>query len=100
GLNAAVAVAVSSDGQNVYTVGQTDSAIGVFQRNTMTGQLTFLEAQQDGVGGVDGVGGARAVVVSPDGNNVYAAGAGDNAVAVFGRNTMTGGLTFTSLQRE
>ena len=35
------------------------------------------------MGGVDGLDGAEWVTVSPDGSRFYAAGTGDNAVAVF-----------------
>jgi DNA-binding beta-propeller fold protein YncE len=62
-------------------------------------QLTFVEFQQDGVDGVDGLGVAAGVDISPDGKHVYVTGAGDDAVAVFSRNTATGALTFVSFSR-
>jgi hypothetical protein len=49
---------------------------------------------------VDGLGGVRAVVVSADGNHLYAAGRSDSAVAVFSRNTDTGQLTFVEIQKD
>ena len=57
--------------------------MAVFSRNSTTGALTFVEVQKDGVGGVDGLNGARSVTVSPDGSHLYAAGLLDHAVAVF-----------------
>jgi DNA-binding beta-propeller fold protein YncE len=42
-----------------------------------------LDAVQDGVGGVEGLGGARALAVSPDGGTVYVCSVTDNAVAAF-----------------
>jgi 6-phosphogluconolactonase (cycloisomerase 2 family) len=56
--------------------------------------LTFVERQVDGEGPIDGLNGARAVVVSPQGTQVYVAGFGDDAVAVFTRDVATGRLTF------
>ena len=94
GLNGAHQAAVSPDGSHVYVAGYTDDAIAVFSRNSITGILTFVEVQLDGVGGVDGLNNARSVVVSPDGNHVYAASATDDAIAVFTRNTTTGALTY------
>src|SRR5207247_11064412 len=100
GLDGAEGVAVSPDGQNVYTAGDGDSAVGVFRRDPMTGRVTFVEAKRDGVDGVDGLLGAYGVTVSPDGNSVYVAGAGEDAVAAFQRDAMTGALTFVGWQRE
>ena len=87
-------VAVSPDGASVYTASTTDDAVAVFQRNTTTGKLLWLEVQKEGVSGVNGLDFARAVVVSPDGHNVYAAGQKAGSVVVFKRNGLTGTLTY------
>ncbi len=100
GLTYARAVAVSPDGRNVYVAGQSDNAVVVFMRNTTTGGLTYVEAEIDGLGGVDGLTSAVAVAVSPDGRFVYAAGLNDNAVAVFRRSAATGALTFIEVLKE
>ena len=50
--------------------------------------------QKDGTDGVDGLGGARTVAVSPDGGHVYVGGQHDDALAVFSRDATTGALTF------
>ena len=56
--------------------------------------LDFVEAEFDGVGGVDGLDGAKSVAVSPDGKHVYVIGNGFYSIAVFARNATTGALTF------
>jgi 6-phosphogluconolactonase (cycloisomerase 2 family) len=99
GLYRSQAVAVSPDGLNVY-VASFENALAVFSRDPGTGTLGFVEAERDGVGGVDGLGGARSVVVSPDGANVYATGAADDAVAVFARDPGTGALSFVEEKRN
>ena len=58
--------------------------------------LEFIEIQQQGVGGVDGLSNVTSATVSPDGLNVYATG-GHNSLAVFARETMTGKLSFLEL---
>lgn len=58
------------------------------------GELTFVEAQFDGVAGVDGLDGVFGVDVSPDGQHVYVTSIWDDAVAVFSRDTTTGELLF------
>lgn len=56
--------------------------------------LTFVGLVQDDVGGVQGLDGVVSLAVSPDGNDLYAVGSGDNALAVFDRNPSDGTLAF------
>lgn len=100
GLNGATGVAISPDGAHVYVTANVDDAVAVFSRNPTTGVLTFVEMQQDGLGGVDGLDGASSARVSPDGAHVYVTGEVDNAVAVFSRNPTTGALTFVEIQQD
>jgi len=100
GLGGAISVAVSPDGRHVYVAGLYDDAVAAFSRNATTGRLTFVETKKDGVGGVEGLGGPRAVDVSPDGHYVYAAGYNDDAVAVFSRNATTGALAFAEMHQD
>ena len=96
GLNGAVYILVSPDGNHVYVASQVSNAVAVFSRNTTTGALTQLSGPAgciaetgDGVTCADGIGlnGAIAVTVSPDGQNVYAASYISSAVTIFSRNT-------------
>ena len=107
GLAGASSVAVSFDGEWVYATGENDDAIVVFDRNPATGALTFEQSKVDGVGGTDGLAVPRSVVVSPDDLNVYVAGSGDNAIAVFTRDLLlgvldptVGTLTFRQVVRD
>ncbi len=94
------AIAVSADGRNVYVSSREDDALVVFARNASTGLLAFTEVVRDGVNGADGIDHASGVAVSPDGVHVYATGEHDDAVAVFGRDAVTGTLTFVEVQRD
>ncbi|KKM04276.1 hypothetical protein LCGC14_1765860, partial [marine sediment metagenome] len=100
GLNGANSVTVSPDGNHVYTASNDDDAVAVFSRDGATGELNFVQILRDGQGGVDGLGGANSVTVSPDGNHVYAAGISDDAVAVFSRDGATGELSFVQTLRD
>ena len=71
-----------------------DDAVVIFGRDGSTGALSYGGMVQDGVDDVDGLDGARAVAVSPDGRYVYVASQWDDAVAVFSRDGATGELTF------
>ncbi|XP_060077766.1 6-phosphogluconolactonase-like [Ylistrum balloti] len=100
GLKGAYSVTVSPDGNNVYVAGFDDDALAVFNRNTTTGALTYSTVFKNGTNGVDGLDGPAAVMVSPDGENVYVAGYNDDAVAVFNRNTTTGVLTYSTVLKD
>ncbi|WP_406694298.1 PKD domain-containing protein [Singulisphaera sp. Ch08] len=98
GLSGANSIAISPDGQHVYATGLYDNAVAVFRRAAGTGALTFVQVLRDGQLGVDGLNGAQAVVVSPDGKNVYVASALDGAVATFERVPATGRLVYRGFQ--
>jgi 6-phosphogluconolactonase (cycloisomerase 2 family) len=97
GLYGATSVTVSPDGKHVYLTSQQDHAVATFERNQTTGRLTYLDAIKDGDPGVDGLDSAQSAAISPDGKNVYIAGYGDDAVAVFERDANTGQLTYAEM---
>jgi DNA-binding beta-propeller fold protein YncE len=94
------AIAISPDGASVYVIGQLNNTIAEFSRNAKTGLLTksgcithestLSECETTGAKGLDLPYG---ITVSPDGENVYVTGFGEEAVAEFKRNTETGALT-------
>ena len=95
GLNGAAGIALSSDGEILYVAGANDNALVVFRRNTETGQLDFLGSQKDGIEQLDGLSGARSVVVSPAGAHIYVASFSDNAITVFSIATADLSLTIS-----
>lgn len=97
GLMGVFSVAVSTDGKYVYAAGTLENALSVFSRDQATGQLTFIEVLKDGENGVQGLFAIHAIELSPDDNNVYAAGTFDNSISVFNRDKTTGFLTFTQV---
>jgi uncharacterized repeat protein (TIGR01451 family) len=62
--------------------------------------LSLVEALVDGVGGIEGLGGASAVAISADEKHLYATGSNDNAIVVFSRNSDTGVLSFTQVMKN
>jgi len=95
------AVALSSDGKNVYSASFNSNGIAVFDRNRTTGVL----AQKAGAAGcianeaVSGCALGRAmlkavsVAVSSDGKSVYVASIAASSVAIFDRDGATGALS-------
>src|SRR5262249_12763435 len=75
------------------------------RRRRCTGSLTFVQALRNGVGGVVGLTGARAVLVSPDGRHVYVASGGlppgpaEHAIPGVARDPPTGRLTLLRTRR-
>ncbi len=96
GLDGPWGVAVSPDGEHLYAVSETDFLV-LFKREETTGDLTFVEALQDGVNGIDGLDGARDVAVSTDGKFVYVVSSADDSIAVFERNIIDGDPDFGKL---
>jgi DNA-binding beta-propeller fold protein YncE len=95
------ALALSPDGRNVYVASSKSDAIAVFKRKARNGKLS----QRKGPGGCIAAGGRggcatatglehpNSVVVSADGENVYATALESDAVLVFDRDPSTGALT-------
>ena len=100
GLNGINSIAVSLDGKHVYATGFWDKSLVLFERNEVTGALTYVERYKDGISGVDGLNGANFVTISPDGNNVYVTGFWEHALAVFSRNSTNGQLTFVEVFKD
>ena len=101
GLGGATGLAISADGGQVYVAGARDNALTVFTRDSTTGAfLTRSAIFRDGTDGVDGLGGAIYLVISPDGANLYVTGNSDDAVAIFTRNPTTGALTFSAVLKD
>ena len=64
------------------------------------GRLLIVDEEKQGIGGVDGLAGARGVAVSPDGRHVYAIGILDDAISTFDRSATSGRLTFKQILRN
>jgi 6-phosphogluconolactonase (cycloisomerase 2 family) len=94
GLDEASGLLVSADGAHVYATSFAESSVSLFSRDANSGMLTFVSRIQDGVGGVDGLGGAVDVASSPAGDHVYVTGFLDQAIAIFSRDQTTGALGF------
>jgi len=93
-------VVVSPDGRHVYAVATQDHSIVAFARDALTGALAFVEVERNAVNGVDGMSGARALAISPDGRHLYVASIIDDSVAVFARDAVTGLLAFVEDRRD
>jgi 6-phosphogluconolactonase (cycloisomerase 2 family) len=95
-----VNASISLDGAHVYVSSVIDDSVVVFSRDSISGQLTFVESKRDGVDGVEGLDDAKGVAISPNGANVYVTGRADQAIAVFIRDINSGQLTFDEFKRD
>ncbi len=100
GLDGALDLAFSPDGDNLYVGAQNDAAVAAFVRNPETGELTFVDAYFEGVDGIDGLDGLQGLDVSPDGKHVYTASIDNPAVSVFARAPATGSLSFVEAETD
>ena len=92
---------VSKGGQHLYVAAYDDDAIAVFERDSASGLLTFIESIADtgcaNGPGDNGLCGVSSVVVSADGAQLYATGRRDGTLAVFDRDTDSGTLTLVEV---
>ncbi len=100
GLQGVRAMALSPAGGHLYASSPVSDSIAIFERDATSGELSYAGLVQDGVGGVDGLGGVRDLVVSGNGAHLYAIGGLDDAVAVFDRSGASGELTFVEVVRQ
>ena len=78
-----------------FGLGTEVGAINVFRRDAATGQLTRIQTlSHAGPSVVDGLDRVRWLALSPDGQSLYAASHGDNALGVYQRDAGTGMLVF------
>ncbi len=104
GLAGAYASAVSPNGLHLYVAGSADNALALFERDTVTGALTFIHAYTAddftgrAVSVFTGLSGPADVIVSEDGLNVYVAAFGDDAITVFSRNPADGSLSLVEVE--
>ncbi len=74
--------AMSPDGGTLISYAG-NSHLDSFLRDQVTGGLTLVDTERDGVNGVDGLARNGGVVISPDGKHVYTAAGNDGAVTAF-----------------
>lgn len=94
GLAGASGLGLSPDNKFLYVTAYTDKTVNVFQRDTATGKLTFVETQRTSAN----LAGAFAVVAAS--NSVYVASTDDNSISVFSRDPNTGKLSFVETQKD
>ena len=95
GLQAPEGLALSADGASVYTTAFTSGGIDVLPRSTQSGSVMQIAGSAGCLSttpapdctGARGLIGVSSAVVSPDGQNLYAAAFGSNAVTAFKRIT-------------
>jgi 6-phosphogluconolactonase (cycloisomerase 2 family) len=106
-LDGARDIELSADGRFLYVAAQGADAITVLEREPLSGDLSFVQAQVNdatdpqAVGGaVRGLQGTSAIALSPDGAHLYGVGSTGNSLAVFARNAADGRLSFLEAEVE
>ncbi len=103
GLQEVYGLAISDDGLHLYAAGSASDSITAFSIDDMTGLLTLVETEKNGVNDSNDSGSAVAFMdrpinlkVSPDGKNVYVVADNSSALNVFNRDVSTGKLNYMS----
>lgn len=100
GIGGAADLLLSNDERFVYVAGRSSDSVAVFSRDAGNGSLSFRAQYQDGELGIDGIGGAHRLRMSPDGRHLYVAGSVESAIAVFNVDASTGLLSPASILRQ
>lgn len=100
GISGGSDVVISGDGRFVYVAGGDSDSIALFERDGTTGELEFVDAWFDGQGPTEGLGGINNLLLSSDGDYLYAAGRLDSALAIFAIDSATGSLTQTGFLEQ
>lgn len=87
-------VRVSPDGAHVYAAVHGDDQVVTFSRSATTGELTFVQSLRDGEPGISDLAEPTAVLITPDGSQLYAIAEASNSVVLFDRAPATGVLTW------
>lgn len=94
GLEDPMDLAISPDGAVLFVIGQQANSIVVFDRDLVSGNLTYRETFVHGTGGVTGLVAPAAIAVSRDGKNIYALAWTSKSICMFNRDPSTGLITF------
>lgn len=94
GLDGVSSITLSPDGLFAYTTGQNEDAITLFNRNPADGTLTFNKLYRNNILGVKNIDGVIDLIISPDGQDLYAAGSFSDAIVQFKRNPQNGHLAY------
>ena len=79
-------ICTSHDGKNVYVVSSANTTISIYDRNSITAELTPNGTIATGNDPID-------ICISFDGENVYVANQGSSFLSIYNRNISTGALT-------
>lgn len=87
-------IKLSNDNNYIYISSHGNNVFYIYQRNPVTGAMTYLQTVQNGVNGVQGLFGTKALEISHDNNFLYALC--NSALVVFSRNILTGLVTYVT----
>lgn len=90
---------LSPNQAHVYLVGAFADAVVVLARDAVTGQLTHVETNFEGIDAT-GMGQPVDVAVSPDGDHVYVTAQAEDAIVHFDRDPTSGALAFVQTYSE
>ncbi|MEM9293474.1 MAG: Ig-like domain-containing protein [Acidobacteriota bacterium] len=93
---------LSPDGRHLYISARGDFSVALYDRDTATGQLTFVEALFDDTAPIPSVTleGADALAFSPDGLHLYVGTESGRWITVFSRDPASGRLTLVEVVRD
>ncbi len=87
-------IVISPNGNFLYAAASGNNAISVFAINSVSGELSFVTNLAESTAGEFGINNVYSILVSQDGNHLYATGSDSDSVAAFSINSTTGELSY------
>ena len=101
GLEGVTSTEISPNGLHLYATGSADNSLVVFDRNPITGLLTYKTKYTESSGGTNyGLLGCYESKISDDGQFLYVVSLFRHALLVFQRNVFTGELSFLQIMED
>ena len=94
GMDGALKIRSTKDGNYIYLVSPKDNSVTVFKRNVITGELSTQQLVEDGGNGGNDMTYPLDMVLSPDGKHAYVTSFGDHAITVFSVTPENGTLVY------
>ena len=93
-------VSVSADDKFLYTTSSSSNSVTLFARDPVSKQLGMAKVYVNSSAGINSMGGAWSLALSPNQRHLYVSAGSDSSLVVFSRDEINGELTFKAAYHQ